>query len=189
MFPVFKCMHSNRVTDGHDVVQEGSLLTHWHLGDADVILNQCPYSKVHGANMGPTWVLSTPDGPHVGPFSLALGVISKLISRRYISRNFLWKDPQLNATRPHWWLVNIGWGIDFVPSRNSPLFINRLSPCQEVTRQELHHLQQAVSIPRKTSYRKDRAMEKESEKYSCQLKHYLRGKNKKLKCLGGNMYL
>ena len=24
-------------------------------------------SKIHGANMGPTWVLSAPDGPHVGP--------------------------------------------------------------------------------------------------------------------------
>ena len=26
-----------------------------------------PDSKIHGANMGPTWVLSVPDGPHVGP--------------------------------------------------------------------------------------------------------------------------
>ena len=25
-----------------------------------------PDSKVHGANMGPTWVLSAPEGPHVG---------------------------------------------------------------------------------------------------------------------------
>ena len=25
-----------------------------------------PDSKVHGANMGPTWVLSAPDGPHAG---------------------------------------------------------------------------------------------------------------------------
>ena len=29
-------------------------------------------SKVHGANMGPTWVLSAPYGPHVGPMNLAL---------------------------------------------------------------------------------------------------------------------
>ena len=27
----------------------------------------CPDSKFHGVNMGPTWVLSAPDGPHVGP--------------------------------------------------------------------------------------------------------------------------
>ena len=31
-------------------------------------------SKVHGANMGPTWVLSAPDGPHVGPMNLAIRV-------------------------------------------------------------------------------------------------------------------
>ena len=29
-------------------------------------------SKIHGANMGPTWVLSVPDGPHVGPMNLAI---------------------------------------------------------------------------------------------------------------------
>ena len=33
-----------------------------------------PDSKVHGANMGPTWVLSAPDGPHVGPMNLAIRV-------------------------------------------------------------------------------------------------------------------
>ena len=33
-----------------------------------------PDSKVHGANMGPTWVLSAPDGPHVGPMNLTLWV-------------------------------------------------------------------------------------------------------------------
>ena len=26
-----------------------------------------PDNKDHGANMGPTWVLYAPDGPHVGP--------------------------------------------------------------------------------------------------------------------------
>ena len=31
-----------------------------------------PDSKVHGAYMGPTWVLSAPDGPHVGPMNLAI---------------------------------------------------------------------------------------------------------------------
>ena len=33
-----------------------------------------PDSKVHGANMGPNWVLSAPDGPHVGPMNLAIRV-------------------------------------------------------------------------------------------------------------------
>ena len=29
-----------------------------------------PDSKVHGANKGPTWVLSAPCGPHVSPMNL-----------------------------------------------------------------------------------------------------------------------
>ena len=33
-----------------------------------------PKSKVHGANIGPTWVLSPPGGPHVGPINLAVKV-------------------------------------------------------------------------------------------------------------------
>ena len=31
-----------------------------------------PDSKFYGANMGPTWLLSAPDGPHVGPMNLAI---------------------------------------------------------------------------------------------------------------------
>ena len=31
-----------------------------------------PDSKVHGANMGSTWVLSSPGGPQVGPMKLAI---------------------------------------------------------------------------------------------------------------------
>ena len=38
----------------------------------DVVDMIIPDSKVHGANMGPTWVLSAPDGPHVGPMNLAI---------------------------------------------------------------------------------------------------------------------
>ena len=34
-----------------------------------------PDSTVHGANMGPTWVLSAPDGPHVGPMNLVIRVV------------------------------------------------------------------------------------------------------------------
>ena len=35
-----------------------------------------PDCKVHGANMGPTWVLSAPGGSHVGPMNLAIWVIA-----------------------------------------------------------------------------------------------------------------
>ena len=33
-----------------------------------------PDSKIHGADMGPTWVLPAPDGPHVDPTNLAIRV-------------------------------------------------------------------------------------------------------------------
>ena len=33
-----------------------------------------PDSKIRGANMGPTWVLAAPGGPHVGPMNLAIWV-------------------------------------------------------------------------------------------------------------------
>ena len=36
-----------------------------------------PDSKVHGANMGPTWVLSAPDGSHVVPMNLAIRDLNK----------------------------------------------------------------------------------------------------------------
>ena len=38
-------------------------------------LSSYPDSKVHGANMGSTWVLSSPDGTHVCPMYLAIWVI------------------------------------------------------------------------------------------------------------------
>ena len=34
----------------------------------------CPDSKVHGANMGPTWGRQDPGGPHVGHVNLAIWV-------------------------------------------------------------------------------------------------------------------
>ena len=35
--------------------------------------------NVHGANMGPTWVLSAPDGPHVDPWTLLSGMACRLL--------------------------------------------------------------------------------------------------------------
>ena len=51
-----------------------------------------PNSKVHGANMRPTWVLSAPDGPHVGPM------------------NFVIRDMHLDmsATMPHYLMACLG---------------------------------------------------------------------------------
>ena len=35
------------------------------------------YIKVHGANMGPNWALSVPDGPHDGTMNLAIRDINR----------------------------------------------------------------------------------------------------------------
>ena len=48
-----------------------------------------PESKFHGPNMGPTLILSSPDGSHVGPMNLAIrGCLSQLNMRG--SRPRLW---------------------------------------------------------------------------------------------------
>ena len=50
-----------------------------HLPNHDAIIAIILYktqqildNKVHGANMGPNWVLLAPDGPHVGPMNLVI---------------------------------------------------------------------------------------------------------------------
>ena len=42
-----------------------------------------PDNKVHGANIRPTWVLSAPDGPHIGPMNLAIRVWPHMASLRH----------------------------------------------------------------------------------------------------------
>ena len=38
-----------------------------------------PDSKVHMAHIGPTWVLSAPGGPYVGPMNLAITGVRMLL--------------------------------------------------------------------------------------------------------------
>ena len=52
--------------------------------------NTVPDSKVHGANMGPTRVLSAPDGPHVGPMSLAIRGVVPLHHCQFYSKSSQW---------------------------------------------------------------------------------------------------
>ena len=46
-----------------------------------ILCSQCviPDSKVLGANVGPTWVLSAPGGPHVGPMNLAIRDVHQIV--------------------------------------------------------------------------------------------------------------
>ena len=43
------------------------------------IYTEVPDSMVHGADMGPTWFLSSPGGSHVGPINLAISCALKSI--------------------------------------------------------------------------------------------------------------
>ena len=65
------------------------------------ISTECVYpdSKVHWAYMGPTWVLSSPGGPHVGPMNLAIRdtIWSVLMMQRWVIRgNYLHESAKLN---------------------------------------------------------------------------------------------
>ena len=75
-----------------------------------------PGCKVHGANMGPTWVLSAPDGPHVGPMNLAITerrlkssnlwfhFLSRCLTRRICSMNRTrWRRRPTNRRTGHGW--------------------------------------------------------------------------------------
>ena len=53
-----------------------------------------PDNKVHGANIRPTWVLSAPDGPHVGPMSLAIRecLPGSISCKASVSTTVRWKE-------------------------------------------------------------------------------------------------
>ena len=66
-----------------------------------------PGSNVLGANMGPTWVLSAPDGPHVGPMNLAIGecivlpgIVPFAFLRLGAARALSWGDDRTNVPSP-----------------------------------------------------------------------------------------
>ena len=58
-------------------------------------------SKVHGANIGSTWVLSAPDGPYVGPMNLAIREACRL-GKGETKSIFLFKQPQCIGMRYSW---------------------------------------------------------------------------------------
>ena len=60
------------------------------------------HSTVHEAYMGPTWVLSAPDGPHVGPINLAMrGYIPFMALAGMISCLSIKKQPASHSTWRH----------------------------------------------------------------------------------------
>ena len=66
-----ECLFNNIQISGKENLK--TLTLHYSpFASGGFLLQKAPDSKVHGANMGPTWVLSAPDGPHVGPMNFAI---------------------------------------------------------------------------------------------------------------------
>ena len=61
------------------------------LRNSHMLAHRFPDSKVHGANMGPTWGRQDPGGPHVGPMNFALWVQTVLL---------LCRDEKQNDNKP-----------------------------------------------------------------------------------------
>ena len=61
-----------------------------------------PDSKIHGDNMGPTWVLSSPGGRHVGPMNLAIWesvIVCTSFPQRHLSTYEIpeWEDQRVHT--------------------------------------------------------------------------------------------
>ena len=54
------------------------------------LIDDNPDSKVHGANMGPTWVLSAPGGPHFGHMNLAIWEVNIAVNNELLSDGTNW---------------------------------------------------------------------------------------------------
>ena len=64
------------------------------------IMFMTPDDKVHGANMSPTWVLTAPEGPHVGPMNLAIRDITyiPILSHSSIMKSVTTQFPSGSVT-------------------------------------------------------------------------------------------
>ena len=92
--------------------------TVWHLSQVNngnsytnAMLSSYPHSKVHGANMEPTWVLSAPDGPRVGPMKIADRVVNTVpgVSAAKVGMNLICnKQVAYVLPRRIWWMEEIG---------------------------------------------------------------------------------
>ena len=74
------------------LMQNYSCISQGQMGQSDSVIivttltmDLFPDSKVRGAKMGPTWVLSAPDGPHVGPHEICYQGCDVLAEVRDIS--------------------------------------------------------------------------------------------------------
>ena len=76
--------------------------TEWQIWGQNNLLTY-PDSKIHVANMGPTWVLSSAGGPQVGPMNFAIRVsLSEVVS----------VEQDHHSKNADGWMVPSGYFID-----------------------------------------------------------------------------
>ena len=81
-----------------------------------------PDSKVHGSNMGPIWVLSAPDGPHVGLMNLVIrGTYSTGCCNRFLQWNTGYICCPMQRTRRRCHSSLSGWCLGRFGTSGSPL--------------------------------------------------------------------
>ena len=144
-----------------------------------------PDNKFHGANMGPTWVLSAPGGPHVGHEPLLSGNLSRFKFRNDILycnnvpnndldlENFQWNCSQVNVRGPHSWPGNIKSGYVLVTSGNTPLI--------NVDQVWCRHMTSSIVNKEECKHRYEKCLEKDCRSYtlvfchsrSCWLNHVI----------------
>ena len=112
-----------------------------------------PDSKVHRANMGPTWVLSAPDGPHVGPMNLAIRVLiimaistSVLFFNGFMMNNFPEYNKRLPRWQKDWSSITYIYIYDRLSNRTPPRYIQLVDKNHDVIRYDYDHSKRLHSI-------------------------------------------
>ena len=84
-------------------------LNHFVVWDvATICENMNPDSKGHGANMGPTWVLSSPGGLHVGPMNFATWELTQDTAKKSKTKHKLWWSVAISTFH----VLTINWFYD-----------------------------------------------------------------------------
>ena len=85
--------------------------------------SQCPDSKVHGANMGPTWVLSAPDGPHIVPMNPTIWDITQT-EAVYVSVIGYTEVAEFTPRYWNWLNANLQiWMLQYVSEKSAHVYL------------------------------------------------------------------
>ena len=101
-----------------------------------------PDSKVHGTNMGPTWVLSAPDGPHVGLMNLAIREVFWMRTTKFTQTLTWYSISQEICTRFFFAVLCCGYTLtDFpISIRLTSLALRQSNDCPSASKATLMNM-------------------------------------------------